>query len=103
MKTKWFIILATLLSILGCSCCLASTISKSEASFQNGSELSKSENSVLKQNAPSEFGKEHLKTKGISVMKIALCHLEVSCGPQESNIAKIESVVHFIAEFVFRK
>jgi predicted amidohydrolase len=93
MKTKWFIILATLLSILGCSCCLASTISKSEASFQNGSELSKSENSVLKQNAPSEIRKEHLKTKGNNIMKIALCHLEVSCGPQDKNLEKIERAV----------
>ena len=93
MKTKWFIILATLLSILGCSCCLASTILKSEASFQNGSELSKSENSVLKQNAPSEIRKEHLKTKGNNIMKIALCHLEVSCGPQDKNLEKIERAV----------
>ena len=93
MKTKWFIILATLLSILGCSCCLASTISKSEASFQNGSELSKSENSVLKQNAPSEIRKEHLKTKGNNIMKIALCHLEVSYGPQDKNLEKIERAV----------
>ena len=93
MKTKWFIILATVLSILGFSCCLASTISKSEASFQNGSELSKSKNSVLKQNAPSEIGKEHLKTKGNNIMKIALCHLEVSCGPQDKNLEKIERAV----------
>ena len=99
MKTKWFILLATLLSILGCSCCLASTISKSEASFQNGSELLKSENSVLKQNAPSEFGKEHLKMKGNNIMKIALCHLEVSCGPQESNLAKIERTVKIAGKY----
>ena len=65
MKTKWFIILATLLSIFGCSCCLASNITK---------------------------------TKGNKIMKIALCHLEVSCGPQEKNLEKIERAVKIAGE-----
>ena len=65
MKTKWFIILATLLSIFGCSCCLASDITK---------------------------------TKGNKIMKIALCHLEVSCGPQEKNLEKIERAVKIAGE-----
>ena len=60
MKTKWFIILATLLSIFGCNCCLASDITK---------------------------------MKGNNIMKIALCHLEVSCGPQDKNLEKIERAV----------
>lgn len=65
MKTKWFIILATLLSIFGCSCCLASDITK---------------------------------MKGNKIMKIALCHLEVSCGPQEKNLEKIERAVKIAGE-----
>lgn len=65
MKTKWFIILATLLSIFGCSCCLASNITK---------------------------------MKGNNIMKIALCHLEVSCGPQEKNLEKIERAVKIAGE-----
>lgn len=65
MKTKWFIILATLLSIFGCSCCLASDI---------------------------------IITKGNKIMKIALCHLEVSCGPQEKNLEKIERAVKIAGE-----
>lgn len=65
MKTKWFIILATLLSIFGCSCCLASDITK---------------------------------MKGNNIMKIALCHLEVSCGPQEKNLEKIERAVKIAGE-----
>ena len=65
MKTKWFIILATLLSIFGCSCCLASDITK---------------------------------TKGNKIMKIALCHLEVSYGPQEKNLEKIERAVKIAGE-----
>ena len=65
MKTKWFIILATLLSIFGCSCCLASNITR---------------------------------TKGNNIMKIALCHLEVSCGPQEKNLEKIERAVRIAGE-----
>ncbi len=65
MKTKWFIILATLLSILGYSCCLASNITR---------------------------------TKGNNIMKIALCHLEVSCGPQEKNLEKIERAVKIAGE-----
>ena len=65
MKTKWFIILATLLSIFGCSCCLASNITR---------------------------------TKGNNIMKIALCHLEVSCGPQEKNLEKIERAVKIAGE-----
>ena len=65
MKTKWFIILATLLSIFGCSCCLASSITN---------------------------------TKGSNVMKIALCHLEVSCGSQESNLNKIERALRIAGE-----
>jgi len=31
-------------------------------------------------------------------MKIALCHLEVSCGPQESNLEKIERAVKIAGE-----
>ena len=31
-------------------------------------------------------------------MKIALCHLEVSCGPQESNLEKIERAVEIAGE-----
>ena len=65
MKTKWFIILAMLLSILGYSCCLASNITR---------------------------------TKGNNIMKIALCHLEVSCGPQEKNLEKIERAVKIAGE-----
>ena len=65
MKIKWFIILATLLSIFGCSCCLASNITR---------------------------------TKGNNIMKIALCHLEVSCGPQEKNLEKIERAVKIAGE-----
>ena len=65
MKTKWFIILATLLSIFGCSCCLASDITK---------------------------------MKGNKIMKIALCHLEVSCGPQEKNLENIERAVKIAGE-----
>ena len=65
MKTKWFIILATLLFIYGCSCCLASDITK---------------------------------MKGNKIMKIALCHLEVSCGPQEKNLEKIERAVKIAGE-----
>jgi len=38
------------------------------------------------------FGKE------TGVMKIALCHLEVSCGPQESNLEKIEHAVKIAGE-----
>lgn len=38
------------------------------------------------------FGKE------TGVMKIALCHLEVSCGPQESNLEKIERAVKIAGE-----
>lgn len=65
MKNKWFIILATLLSIFGCNCCLASDITK---------------------------------MKGNKIMKIALCHLEVSCGPQEKNLEKIERAVKIAGE-----
>ena len=65
MKTKWFIILATLLSIFGYSCCLASNTTK---------------------------------MKGNKIMKIALCHLEVSCGPQEKNLEKIEHAVKIAGE-----
>jgi len=38
------------------------------------------------------FGKE------TGVMKIALCHLEVSCGPQESNLEKIERAIKIAGE-----
>ena len=38
------------------------------------------------------FGKE------TGVMKIALCHLEVSCGLQESNLEKIERAVEIAGE-----
>ncbi len=31
-------------------------------------------------------------------MKIALCHLEVSCGPQESNLEKIERAIKIAGE-----
>ena len=65
MKTKWFIILVTLLSIFGCNCCLASNITK---------------------------------MKGNKIMKIALCHLEVSCGPQEKNLEKIKRAVKIAGE-----
>ncbi|MBR2507848.1 MAG: carbon-nitrogen hydrolase family protein [Bacilli bacterium] len=36
--------------------------------------------------------------KETGVMKIALCHLEVSCGPQESNLEKIERAVKIAGE-----
>ncbi len=38
------------------------------------------------------FGKE------FDVMKIALCHLEVSCGPQDKNLEKIERAVRIAGE-----
>ena len=85
MKIKWFTLLATLLFILGCSCCLASTVSKMEED-------------VPKRNVASDSGKKHLKTKGNNIMKIALCHLEVSCGPQEKNLEKIERAVKIAGE-----
>lgn len=44
------------------------------------------------------FGKELSMTKGNKIMKIALCHLEVSCGPQEKNLEKIERVVKIAGE-----
>lgn len=36
--------------------------------------------------------------KGTGVMMIALCHLEVSCGPHESNLEKIERAVKIAGE-----
>ena len=44
------------------------------------------------------FGKELSMTKGNNIMKIALCHLEVSCGPQEKNLEKIERAVKIVGE-----
>ena len=44
------------------------------------------------------LAKTVLKTKGNNIMKIALCHLEVSCGPQEKNLEKIERAVKIAGE-----
>ena len=105
MKIKWFVILTTLLLILGSVTCFGRELSKMEGSIpkqkvisQNEKELSKMEGSVLKRNVASDFGEKHLKTKGSSVMKIALCHLEVSCGPQEQNLEKIERALRIAGE-----
>ena len=45
------------------------------------------------------LAKTVLKTKGNNIMKIALCHLEVSCGPQEKNLEKIERAVKIAGEY----
>ena len=44
------------------------------------------------------LAKTVLETKGNNIMKIALCHLEVSCGPQEKNLEKIERAVKIAGE-----
>lgn len=74
-----------MLSILGSAVCF-------------GVEASNLEESVTKRKVTVQNEKKLLKTKGSSVMKIALCHLEVSCGPQESNLAKIERAVKIAGE-----
>ena len=74
-----------LLFILGSTCCF-------------GKEAPNFEDSVSKQKMNIETEKTLLKTKGSSVMKIALCHLEVSCGPQESNLEKIERALHIASK-----
>ena len=80
MKTKVFVLLGMFLLILGSTCCF-------------GKEAPNFEKSISKQKVNIETEKTLLKTKGSSVMKIALCHLEVSCGPQESNLEKIEQAL----------
>ena len=85
MKTKLFVLLGTLLLILGSACCF-------------GKEAPNLKKSVENQKMTVENEKKLLKTKGSSVMKIALCHLEVSCGPQESNLKKIEQAIRIADE-----
>ena len=85
MKMKLLVLLGTLLLILGSACCF-------------GKEAPNLEKSVENQKMTVENEKKLLKTKGSSVMKIALCHLEVSCGPQESNLKKIEQAIRLAGE-----
>ena len=85
MKMKLVVLLGTLLLILGSACCF-------------GKEAPNLEKSVRNQKMAVENEKKLLKTKGSSVMKIALCHLEVSCGPQESNLKKIEQALRLAGE-----
>lgn len=85
MKTKLFILLGTFLLILGSTCCFA----KEAPDF---------ENSVVNQKMTVVNEKKLLNTKGSNIMKIALCHLEVSCGPQESNLKKIERALRIAGE-----
>ena len=85
MKMKLVVLLGTLLLILGSACCF-------------GKEAPNLEKSVRNQKMAVENEKKLLKTKGSSVMKIALCHLEVSCGPQESNLKKIERALRIAGE-----
>ena len=85
MKMKLFVLLGTLLLFLGSACCF-------------GKEAPNLEKSVENQKMTVENEKKLLKTKGSSVMKIALCHLEVSCGPQESNLKKIEQALRIAGE-----
>ena len=85
MKMKLIVLLGTLLLILGSACCF-------------GKEAPNLEKSVRNQKIAVENEKKLLKTKGSSVMKIALCHLEVSCGPQESNLKKIEQALRIANE-----
>lgn len=125
-KLKWLVIFGTMLLILGSTSCFAKEFSKIEGNvsnqkvaseiekvpsklegsvlnkmvaFETGKELSKTEGSVPNQKVVSENEKKLLETKGCSVMKIALCHLEVSCGPQESNLGKIERAVKIAGEY----
>ena len=85
MKTKLFILLGTFLLILGSTCCFAKEAPDFEKSAVNQEITIENENKLL-------------KTKGSSVMKIALCHLEVSCGSQESNLKKIEQALRIAGE-----
>lgn len=85
MKMKLFVLLGTLLLFLGSACCF-------------GKEAPNLEKIVANQKMTVENEKKLLKTKGSSVMKIALCHLEVSCGPQESNLKKIEQAIRLAGE-----
>ncbi len=85
MKTKLFILLGMFLLILDSACCFA----KEAPDF---------EKSVVNQMMTVENEKKLLNTKGSNVMKIALCHLEVSCGPQEKNLEKIERAVKIAGE-----
>ena len=85
MKMKLVVLLGILLLILGSTCCF-------------GKEAPNLEKSVENQKMTVENEKKLLKTKGSSVMKIALCHLEVSCGSQESNLKKIEQALRIAGE-----
>ena len=85
MKMKLLVILGTLLLILGSACCFSKEAPNLEKSVEN-------------QKMTVENEKKLLKTKGSSVMKIALCHFEVSCGPQESNLNKIERALRLAGE-----
>ena len=85
MKKKLFVLLGTLFLILGSACCFSKEAPNIEKSVEN-------------QKMTVENEKKLLKTKGSSVMKIALCHLEVSCGPQESNLKKIEQAIRLAGE-----
>lgn len=100
LKIKWLVLLGALLLILGSASCFAKELAKSEGSIsnqkvvsENEKQLPKMEGSVPKQKVALRNEEKLLKTKGGSVMKIALCHLEVSCGPQEDNLKKIEHAV----------
>lgn len=124
-KIKWLVLLGTLLLILGSASCFAKELSKIEGNVSNnkvaseiGKKFSKTEGSVSNQKVTSEIRnklsemevnvsnqkvafeneKKLLKTKGSSVMKIALCHLEVSCGPQEKNLEKIKRAIKIAGE-----
>ncbi|MBQ7882984.1 MAG: carbon-nitrogen hydrolase family protein [Phascolarctobacterium sp.] len=118
LKIKSLLLLGMLLLILGSSSCFATELSKTEGSVPNqkvaseigkelsktgGSvlnqkELSKTEGSVLNQKVASENERELVKGKGSNVMKIALCHLDVSCGPQEKNLEKISRALQIAGE-----
>lgn len=102
---KWSVLLGTVLLILGCASCFANELSEMEKSVpnrkitsENGKQLPKTEEGISNQKVLSQNEKKHLKTKGSSVMKIALCHLEVSCGPQEKNLEKIKRAVQIAGE-----
>ena len=85
MKMKLFVLLGAFILILVCACCFSKEAPNLEKSVEN-------------QKMTVENEKKLLKTKGSSVMKIALCHLEVSCGPQESNLKKIEQAIRLAGE-----
>ena len=125
LKIKSLLLLGALLLVLGSSSCFATELSKTGGSVPNrkvaseiGKGLSKTEGNVLNQKVASEIGEEHskmegsvpnqkvasenerelVKGKGSNVMKIALCHLDVSCGPQEKNLEKISRALQIAGE-----